>query len=119
MLVFLAVLACANPILPDHLALVVPNVEPTVPDAVDWRDVGAVLPIRNSGQNAAAYVVVDAVASAWAIKNSNNVTDIGIQELIDCSDSEFFATHNLMNKKAIEKISPRMKTIRTECVWVA
>lgn len=58
---------------------------------LDWRDFGAVSPVKNQGHCGAcwAFASAEVVESAYAIKhNLTGVPDLSVQQLIDCSKSK-------------------------------
>ncbi len=59
-----------------------------IPEAIDWREKGAVNPIKDQGDCGScwAFAVVSSVESAYAIK-TGNLVDLSEQQLVDCVDS--------------------------------
>ena len=57
-----------------------------IPSSIDWRNEGAVTPVKNQGQCGScwAFSSIEAIESAWIIAG-NGMTIMSTQELVDCS----------------------------------
>ncbi|XP_055635974.1 cathepsin O-like [Toxorhynchites rutilus septentrionalis] len=63
-----------------------------LPKVVDWREKGVVAPVKSQGACGAcwAFSVVDTIASITAIKRQQNVTDLCVEQVINCAGNDNF-----------------------------
>lgn len=57
----------------------------SLPPSIDWRDKGAVTPVKSQGQcgSASAYAIVDSVASFGELQ-TGKLMDLSLEEYLDC-----------------------------------
>ena len=62
----------------------------SAPDTIDWRKMGAVLPVINQGAmgKSTYFVTTDTVSSTWYQKTGNLVS-LSVQQLNDCAKTYF------------------------------
>lgn len=61
-----------------------------VPSKVDWRESGVVSSVRNQKKCGAcwAFSTIETIESMNAIKNNNSLTELSVQQVIDCAGSD-------------------------------
>ena len=57
-----------------------------IPASIDWRDLGAVNPVKNQGRCGScwAFSATSAIESAWYI-SKNQLLDLSEQQMVDCA----------------------------------
>lgn len=66
-----------------------------LPDSFDWRDHGAVTPIKDQGSVGTcwAFSTVQNVEGQWALK-TNKLTNLSVEQVVDCDGSQETAGEN-------------------------
>jgi cathepsin F len=88
---FRSTILMKNPIVPQESTEVVEPAQVDAPDAFDWRDHGAVTPVKNQEQCGScwAFSATEAVESAYIVAGKATASSINLapQQIVDCDST--------------------------------